>query len=325
MHFDYAAGSPGWIAHLERAHGLVNAVARRLEEAEPSVHLAPAARHLERGLSALYDAFDGRADRATAIGRAHARFWDAAIEVARAGLPSAVDVLREVCAELIAAEEEFPRVPPAARAPVKLRAGADLPPLHTIERASLVPRFRVPAMPAVVAEAPVAELPEPTTFDELMQAALAMRQIAADRTKAALARSGARSQAEAEQPAKELEAVPVGFAFVPPAALEEDDFVRRWARVCFEEIGMLGVQRAPLPGEDWRACLALELRMVAAIDALAALGPVAIAHVEPMAMDAPAPDPMGMFAVAMIGGCLEGRDALACAERVLHRLALRIQ
>ncbi|XXT16015.1 hypothetical protein WME94_37845 [Sorangium sp. So ce429] len=59
--------------------------------------------------------------------------------------------------------------------------------------------------------------------------------------------------------------------------------------------------------------------MVAAIDALAALGPTAIALVEPLALDAPAADPMRVFAAAMIGGCLEGRDTLACAERVLFR------
>jgi hypothetical protein len=59
--------------------------------------------------------------------------------------------------------------------------------------------------------------------------------------------------------------------------------------------------------------------MQASIDALAALGPVAVAHVERLAMDAPAPDPMRVFAVAMIGGCLEGRDALGGAERVLQR------
>ncbi len=81
---------------------------------------------------------------------------------------------------------------------------------------------------------------------------------------------------------------------------------------------MLGLQRAPLPGDDWRACLALERRLVGAVDAVAALGPVAVAYLEPLAMDAPVVNPMGVFAVTMLGGCLDGRDALACAERVLH-------
>jgi hypothetical protein len=81
---------------------------------------------------------------------------------------------------------------------------------------------------------------------------------------------------------------------------------------------MLGVQRTPLAGDDWRACQALEKRMVASVDAIAALGPVAVAHVEPLAFDAPVANPMSVFAAAMIGGCLSGRDAIAMAERVLH-------
>jgi hypothetical protein len=310
--------SPPWMQHLERAHKLAHAAARWIEEeAEPSPYLAPAARKLEGGIGAMYDAFDGRADRVTALNLAHARLWDAAILLAQAGLVSALTSLREACTELIAAEERSPRSPAVKAVGGALRAGADEPPLHRIERASLLPSFRTPPAPEPAPEMPEDELHEPTTFEELAAAAEAVRRRARERVKALT--QGQRAPLKPKEPAPDAEEVPPGFALAPPKRLPEDDFVRRWARECFEEIGMLGIQRQPLLGDDWRACKALERRLVAAVDALAALGASAIAYVEPLAMDAPAADPMRMFAVAMIGGCLEGRDALACAERVLHR------
>ena len=310
--------STPWMQHLERAHRLVHAAARLIEEeAEPSAHLAPAARKLEGGIRMMYDAFDGRADRATAISLAHARLWDAAVLLAQAGLTSALPSLREACAALISAEERSPRSPVVKRERAVLRAGSSEPPLHTIERASLTPSFRTPPAPEPAPEIPEEALPEPTTFEELAAAADAVRRRAKERVKALT--QGLRSPLVLKDPPPTAEEVPPGFALAPPKRVSEDDFVRRWARECFEEIGMLGIQRLPVLGDHWRACKVLEKRLVAAVDALAALGPAAIAYIEPLAMDAPAADPMRMFAVGMIGGCLEGRDALACAERVLHR------
>ncbi|WP_437275415.1 hypothetical protein WME90_29755 [Sorangium sp. So ce375] len=318
------AGAP-WVMHWERAHSLIHAVARFIEgQREPSAHLAPAARELESGLGALYDAFDGRADRGTAVGRAHGHVWAAAVLLARAGLPRMLASLRDACAELVAAEERLSAASLAGASPPSLRAGVDLPRLHFVERASLVPSFRAPKVPKPAPEEPkpAPEAPEPAsaeprTFDELAAMAEAMRRLAAER-RMALVRP-ARPAPRPVEPVSAGEAAPPGFAFAPSAAISEGDFVRRWARACFEEIGMLGVQRAPLPGDDWRSCRALELRMVAVIDALAALGPTAIAHIETLALDAPTADPMRVFAAAMIGGCIEGRDTLACAERVLLR------
>src|SRR5690242_7350851 len=102
MAVELAAADPAspWMMHLERAHGLAHAAARAIgEESEPSPHLAPAAEKLARGVTALYDAFDGRADRLTAIDLGHARLWDAAILVARAGLAPALDALTQACRE----------------------------------------------------------------------------------------------------------------------------------------------------------------------------------------------------------------------------------
>ena len=308
--------------HLERAHAHAHVAAQAIrEQLEPNAHLAPAARRIERGLVALYDAFDGRADRPTSVAVARARLWEAAILVARGGLPAALAALREACGELISAEERYPRVPLAARAAVPLRCGEALPPFHTIERVSVTPAFRAPAVPeAEPVAAPALALPEPTTFAELAAVAAAMRKMAAQETAATLARLAKAAERRREEPeAIEPEEPPPGFAFVPAPPLTEEDFIRRWARTCIEDVGMLGIQRTPLVGDDFRTTLTLEKRLVMALDALAALGPVAVAYVEPHAMDAPAADPMRVFAIAMIGACFEGRDVLAGAERVLHR------
>ena len=307
-----------WMQHLERAHGLTHEAARAIaEEPEPSLHLAPAARQLERAVVAMYDAFDGRADRATSVSLAHSRVWDAAVLVARAGLSAPLAALREACGELVSAEERLPRGPAAPRVPLPLRAAAELPPLHSIERASMGPVFRAPPIAERSSEPEVPVLPEPSTFEELAAAAVAVRALVSARRESTLQQAATKPRRAA--PMALPEEVPEGFAFAPPAVLDEGTFVRRWARECIEEIGMLGIQRAPLAGDDWRSCQALERRLVASMDALAALGPTALASVEPFVMDAPAADPLRIFAAAMIGGCMEGRDALAAAERALHR------
>jgi hypothetical protein len=306
-----------WMTHLERAHGLAHAAARIIaEENEPSPFLAPAARHLERGVAAMYDAFDGRADRVTAVSLANGRLWEAAVLTARAGLPGALAALREACAELVAAEERFPRVPLAERAPSPLRAGAELLERHVVDRASIAPSFSAPPLPEPEAEVPALDLPEPRTFAELAAVAEQVARLAQERM-AKLVRPKAPSPPKEPAPALP-EPIP-GFAPQLPPVTAEDELVRRWARVCFEEIGMLGLQRTPLAGDQWRTSLPIERRLIHAVDAIAALGPAAVAYLDPLALDAPAANPMTMFAIALLGGCLEGRDVLGSAERVLHR------
>jgi hypothetical protein len=302
-----------WMVHLERAHGLAHAAARIVGEmTEPSLHLAPAARHLERAVAAMYDAFDGRADRPTAINLAHGRLWDAATLVARAGLPRALAALRAACADLIEADVRFPRIPLAGRPPESIEAAVELLPLHVVDRPSIVPSFRAPPVPPEEDEEVVDALPEPTTFEELAAVAELMVRRAEERTA---------RRALPEASVKALlpeELAPPGFVMRPPPALPEDAFIRNWTRHCFEEIGMLGIQRTPLAGDDWRTSLPIERRLLHAVDAIAALGPTAVAYLEPLAMDAPVANPMTVFAIALLGGCLEGRDVLGAAERVLH-------
>lgn len=80
---------------------------------------------------------------------------------------------------------------------------------------------------------------------------------------------------------------------------------------------MVGMQRAPLLGDPWRGSLILERRMLAAIDAIAAIGAVAVEHVPRLVADAPVKDPSQAFAIAMVMGCIGGRDALGAAEHAL--------
>ncbi|MFO0758014.1 MAG: hypothetical protein U0359_16075 [Byssovorax sp.] len=305
-----------WMVHLERAHRLAHEAARAIgEEIEPSAFLSPAARHLERGVTAMYDAFDGRADRTSALGVAHGRLWDAAILVARAGLARALAALRVACAELIAAEERFPRVALASRPEASLRASTDLLPLHVVARGSIAPSFRAPPLPDPGGDdEPAAALPAPRSFDELAAVVEEATRRAEERLKKRLARA---LPASPKLPAAAPPEPPPGFTEAPAPALPADAFLRRWARYCFEEIGMLGLQRAPLGGDDWRTSLPIERRLLHAVDAMASLGPVALSSLEPLARDAPAVSPMPVFALSLLGGCLEGRDLLAGAERLL--------
>lgn len=345
-----------WTHHVERAHALSHAAANRLEEQpSPAVDLAPVLASIERGLGAMYDALDERDDPATSLSRAHGRLWDAAIGAAHGGSLEELATLRDACASLIEAERlapaaaapGAPRAPGAARDDIRggsrdsarnegdspragdrpgraggrstLKVSHDELALHVIDRASLVPSFRAPPPPVQRVSVIAPPLPVPTTFEELTAAAAKLRAIA-EAQRAALTEALRRPPSPSRKGAVPAHVEPPpGFAEVPPPPISEDDLLRKWARECFEEIGMLGVQRAPLPGEDWRAARVLEARMLASVDALASLGPTAIAHVERLAMDAPTPDPLRIFAATLIAGCTAGRDALAIAERVLLR------
>ncbi|MEZ4302831.1 MAG: hypothetical protein R3B70_48355 [Polyangiaceae bacterium] len=311
------------LAALERAHALAHRAAFAIEQArDPATDLAPALRGIERALTALYDAYDARADRPTSLGLANARLWDAAIQVAHAAQPAALEPLFAACRELIEAEAApFPAaVPP--RAPLLLASAAE-PRLHTLARPSIPPLFRAPPFIAPPPAPVLPVVPAATTFAELARSAEALRQLAAARTDH-LRRSidtppPPLPTAPLRNTPSPADTAPPGFATSPDPPESPRDFIHRWARVCFEEIGMLASQRAPLEGDDWRSSATLERRLTASLDALAALGPDALAHIEQLALDAPVPTPMIAHAAATIAGTFEGRDAFAIAERTLLR------
>ena len=320
---------PRWRLALERAQALAHRAGRVLENAPPSgADLAPVARPLEDAIGSIYAAFDRREDGVAAIRAAVADLELAALvlEPLSSVDPSfsdAVGWLRDAARELAVAESRFSRVPPEAPQPSEaLRAADDVPRLHRLDREPLLPEVRTPA-PVPPPPEPAPPLPRPRTPEELEQTMAEVKRRAEDRKRGWRERDEARARARAA--AKEAEAgpevaPPPGFARGRFVARTRDEFVAERTRECFEEVAMIGVQRAPLLGDPWRFAQVLERRMLAAIDAIAALGSPAVARVERLAVDAPARDPSRGFAATMILGCIDGRDALGAVERVLRHL-----
>ncbi|MBI4700859.1 MAG: hypothetical protein HY744_06800 [Deltaproteobacteria bacterium] len=313
------------LAALERAHGHVHLAARALEAAPPGpADTRPAARALEAATAAIYDAIDLRDDRLAATRRAAAELdrGRGALDLAVAldpVLAPPCEALRRAAASLAEAEPHLARRPPELPLGTEiLRASRDTPRLHRLARPSLAPVWRVPDP---TAPPPVAPAPPPVarTHAELAAAVAALRSQADEKLRAAEARRAANKKRRAARAAPELVAEPPpGFCPPPWPSLAPAGFVRAKARECFEELAMLGVQRAPVPGEPWRSVRVLEARLLAAIDALASLGGEALAAIEPLVRDAPAKDPSRGFAAALVLGCCEGRDALGVVDRLLR-------
>ncbi len=308
---------PQWMLDLERAHDRVGRAAHLLESGAQSgpVDLQPAAEAIERVYVGIFDAYDERRPRADAVKEAIAALDEACglMSPAAAGdaaVGFALDYLQDGRRALAQAYERV--VPLVHRPPQELpdlHAGFEQPVLHAIERPSLRPHLRVPKpKPLEVQQTPV-PIPQPKTFEELEATVKMLKE-----------RAEARKLAPKKPPAKPPPAPkpepPPGFAMDVGVAMPELDFLRERARLCFEEVTMIGIQRAPLLGDPWRGSRILERRMLASIDALVAMGPPALEAIEGFAMDAPLKDPSRVFSVAMVLGCLMGRDALGLAERV---------
>lgn len=304
---------------LEAAHAELRRAALRMEHDVPPVFdLGPAARAMEGAFAALYDAFDGRAEKLAAVQAALAEVARATGAIAPArGREPAFDPVRDhldrAASHLTRAEDRLARIPPLGLPePQDLFAGGDVPRLHVIARPSLVPTIRY-ARPLPQGRAPRPQQPiaEPRTFAELRAAVTEMKKQAADARKKPDAPALPPPLIAGQDPP------PPGFAPTIPRALTDEAFLKSRARECFEEVAMVGLQRAPMLGDPWRGSQILERRMIASIDVIAAVGPVAVAHVPHLVADAPVKDPSHAFAVAMIMGCLGGRDALGAAEHAL--------
>ena len=315
------AGLPPAGLDFEAAHAELRRAALMLEhDVDPVIDLGPAARAMEHAFSAVYDAFDGRSDPLEA-----ARVAVAEIERAATALDGAAELdpgfgpmrehLGRARAYLGRAEERLARLPRAAvPEPSDLVASIDVPRLHVLARSSLAPTLRIPKSPLAGFPAPPPEpLPTPRSFEEMRLA------IAELKRQAAGAKRGPRLAALEPSPATARipPVAPPGFTKTIPAVMDEGTFLRSRTRECFEEVAMVGMQRAPLLGDPWRGSLLLERRMLASIDVIAAIGPTAIEHVPQLVADAPVKDPSRGFAIAMVLGCIGGRDALAAAEHAL--------
>ncbi len=323
-------GPPRWLLALESAHDLALRAGRALESAPPSgADLRPAAQSIEDALGSLYAAFDARDDRLLETREAREALDTAATVLAPfldidPALSLAQGFLREAHAALAVAEERFARVAPESPPePAKLRASKDVLTLHRLARGAIPPVLRVAEPLRSPADEPPA-LPAPTSVAELRGAMAEVRRRAEEARIARRAREEERARVRAEKQAAALaasqEEPPPGFARGRFVAMTREALTAERARQCFEEVAMIGVQRAPLLGDPWRSAKVLEDRILTAIDALAALGGPALDRLEPLVLDAPAKDPSRGFALTMIFGCIDGRDAMGAVERVLHHL-----
>lgn len=322
---------------IEGAQGAL----RALEGAEPEPSTLPAARALRRGIEALLDAYDHRATRREALGRAggslafavaslgagavegdHARASEGALAAARATAEAARTW----------DDEALDAAPSARPAPFQISVGA--PRCQALARPSLRPPGDVALEPPepTPSAPPLPALDEDEEIPGLDAAALLAQAERLGRDAAALA-AAAEDQARrivsglgadeplGPEPLEDPGEVPAPGALLRAAPRHQDEaaFLRAQARDLLEDVGMFGVQRFPLFGDDWRDLAAVEQRLLDAADALLGLGPAVLPELERLARDAPAPDPMRAFGLAFALGSLEGRDALAVVERVLHR------
>ncbi|MEM1034653.1 MAG: hypothetical protein AAGN82_30215 [Myxococcota bacterium] len=283
----------------------------------PKVDLADAASHLAAALTSLLDLIDRRGDLAAAADRFRDHVSRAIAALARGGdappLSAARAHLERAHAHVVRALElGATQLAPTAMAP--LRASGDQPRLHDIARPSLRPEI---SLPEAAPPTPPTPLPpaRPTSFEALDATLAALGAQAEERLARQeddLARPTAPPPSAAIASSEELLAEP------PPPPLSEAAAIRARARELFEEVTMIGLQRTPLRGDPWRHALALEQRLGRAVDAIAALGPEAVAAVEPFARDAPVKDGMHLFGAAVVLGCISGRDTIAAIERLFH-------
>jgi hypothetical protein len=313
---------PQWMLDLERAHDRLGRAAHLLESGAQSgpVDLNPPARALERVFGAIFDAFEERRSRADAVRDAMASLAEA-VELLTpaasgdAAIGFALDYLREVHASLQRAAERVAHL--VTRPPVpspELRASFERPPLHTIDRPSLTPNLRVPSPTPPEVEVVPPHFDQPKTFEELERTVKKLKEMASAPKPPRL-----KPVKPAAAPKPES---PPGFAADIRPAVSEPNFLRERVRSCFEEVTMIGVQRAPLLGDPWRTSRVLERRMLASIDAIVAMGPPALTTLESLIFDSPIKDPSRVFGIAMILGCVTGRDTLAMAERVFAAFEL---
>src|SRR6478609_7206105 len=201
----------------------------------------------------------------------------------------------------------------------ELHASLRQPRVHRVARPNLVAKIRTAKAVVPEVQSPPPEIATPTTFEELMVAVAGLRE-----------RSVARARPPAPPPSEP--SAPSPLPEVPPALdMGPSPFVsnadKAWSRQrfseeralgAFEEVLLAWIQRLPIAGERWQSAIFIEQRLLAGVDALAALGPTALTHLDTLTLGNPTRTPAHLAALTMALGCIEGRDALALAERLLH-------
>lgn len=321
---------PKHLLAMETGLSLLEAACRAAVEAPSSeADLRPLASALERGIVALLDAYDVRRDPVAAVRDAMQACDEAAAEIERAkavdeGLEGIGPWLVAARDWLLVAEDAFARTRHVAAPPREIAISRDVPALQRISRSTIAPIVRVAeprqASPEVVPLASeLAKLPVTERIAALKQRAKSLRDDAAKRRDER--HRSREEQREARRKADEHAPHP-GFAKGRHERATDESFVVGKARELFEDVAAMSQQRTPLVGDYWRAATVFDERMLRDIDAVASLGGVALSSLERLVVDAPAKDPARAFAIGMVLGCFEGRDALAAVERAVRFLGL---
>lgn len=317
-----------WQQELDAALDVLRTHTRLIETgAKPGPDFEALKSDLEATHRHLLTAYDREADPVTELVAARGFLERGTSGLAQAAdtdpiLAGVVDGFRKASTHLQRAEERVRNqihLPPAE--PTDQLASVRVPRLNRLARRRFTPHWRFPpAPPPEVTVAPAEPLPPPKTFEELEANMATLKDRAAARAQAAKERA-----LKPKQPPEEPEAPPEpppGFARDPLPKLTSAEFAQQNARLCFEEVTMVGMARLPMLNEPWRTMETFDQRMLNSIDAIIALGPDALAQLEPWVVDSPAPDPFRVWAITMVLGCVEGRDSLASAERAFQRVVL---
>ncbi|MCA9646409.1 MAG: hypothetical protein KC492_37240, partial [Myxococcales bacterium] len=186
-------------------------------------------------------------------------------------LAGVIDGFRKAIVHLQRAEERVRsqiHLPPPE--PTDQLASMRVPRLNRLRRQRMVPHWRFPpAPPPEVTVVPAEPLPPPKTFEELDANMATLKERAAARAEAAKERSKKPAET-AEDPLAPPEPPP-GFARDPLPKLSSAEFAQQNARLCFEEVTMVGMARLPMLNEPWRSMETFDQRMLNSIDAIIAL------------------------------------------------------
>jgi len=302
---------------LEAAHDTLGQCALILERIDtPPMDLSAAVAALELAFDRVYAAYRAVEDPAECLPAALAAVATFQSELARdAGHPM-LTIVRDLAGaaerHLNEAETRLRAAPWAPPASVReFRASLRQPRVHDLVRPNLVAKVRVAKAAAPEVLSPAPEIATPTTFAELSAAVAGLRERSAAR---------ARPPSEEEAPALPDAEVPPEAAPSPPGepAWSRRRFTEDRALGAFEEVLLAWIQRLPIAGERWQSAIFIEQRMLSGIDALAALGPAALEHLDTLTLGNPTCTPAHLSALTMALGCVDGRDTLALAERLLH-------
>ncbi len=307
---------PPWLLDVEDAHGqLQHAVCLIEDNGEDAKDLTSSARSIEAAFLHLYEAVDGRtADRMTALQTAETNAKNAAKDIAEqlespGPLSDATKALHEAATALSQAAQHAPGLAPDAADGSKLKATRRGTPLHAMDRSSWTPRLRLPPplLPADIA-API-DAPPTSSFEELDAVDAAVR--------AQVAQSLEERLAQPEPPIDTAPSLEADTLY----HLSPESFVREKARLCFDEVAMLALQRKPLRGDHFTISDDVETRLIETVDAFASFGATGVGELETLVLDAPVAEPSRLFAASFIAGSLVGRDALGLIDRLARHQA----